>query len=84
MATHSGTPAWKIPWTVKSGRLQSMELQRVRHDGFHFTQCTYEIVQSPNSLHPFSSHLGVHMFVLYVFFANKTICTIFLDSKYMS
>ena len=32
MATHSSTLAWKIPWTEKCGRLQSMELQRVRHD----------------------------------------------------
>ena len=32
MATHSSTLAWKIPWTEKSGRLQSMGLQRVRHD----------------------------------------------------
>ena len=32
MATHSGTLAWKIPWTEKPGRLQSMESQRVRHD----------------------------------------------------
>ena len=23
---------WEIPWTEESGRLQSMELQRVRHD----------------------------------------------------
>ena len=35
MATHSSTLAWKIPWTerlLKPGRLQSMGLQRVRHD----------------------------------------------------
>ena len=32
MATHSNTLAWKIPWTEESGRLQSMELQRVGHD----------------------------------------------------
>ena len=32
MATHSSTLAWKIPWTEKPGRLQSMELQRVGHD----------------------------------------------------
>ena len=32
MATHSSTLAWKIPWTEKSGRLQSMGSQRVRHD----------------------------------------------------
>ena len=32
MATHSSTPAWKIPWTEEPGGLQSMGLQRVRHD----------------------------------------------------
>ena len=29
MATHSSTLAWKIPWTEKPARLQSMGLQRV-------------------------------------------------------
>ena len=32
MATHSSTPAWKIPRTEEPGRLQSMESQRVGHD----------------------------------------------------
>ena len=32
MATHSSVLAWRIPWTEDPGRLQSMELQRVRHD----------------------------------------------------
>ena len=32
MATHSSTLAWKIPWTEKPGRLQSMGSQRVGHD----------------------------------------------------
>ena len=32
MATHSSTPAWKIPWTEKPGRLQSTGSQRVEHD----------------------------------------------------
>ena len=32
MATHSSILAWKIPWIEEPGRLQSMELQRVRHD----------------------------------------------------
>ena len=27
VATHSSVPAWKIPRTEESGRLQSMELQ---------------------------------------------------------
>ena len=32
MATHSRILAWGIPWTEKSGGLQSLGLQRVRHD----------------------------------------------------
>ena len=36
MAIHSSTLAWKIPWTKEPDRLQSMGLQRVRHD-FTFT-----------------------------------------------
>ena len=33
MASHSSILAWEIPWTEEPGGLQSMELQRVRHDG---------------------------------------------------
>ena len=32
MATHSSILAWRIPWTEKHGRLQSMGSQRVGHD----------------------------------------------------
>ena len=32
MATHSHTLAWKIPWTEKPGRLQSMGSQRVGYN----------------------------------------------------
>ena len=32
MATHSSILAWKIPWTEEPGGLQSMVLQRVRHN----------------------------------------------------
>ena len=32
MATHSSILAWKIPWTEEPGGLQSITLQRVRHD----------------------------------------------------
>ena len=32
IATHSSTLAWKIPWTVEPGGLQSMGLLRVRHE----------------------------------------------------
>ena len=33
MATHSGILAWEILWTEEAGGLQSMGLQRVRHNG---------------------------------------------------
>ena len=32
IAIHSRILAWRIPWTEEPGRLQSMRLQRVRHD----------------------------------------------------
>ena len=32
MATHYSILAWRIPWTGEPGGLQSMGLQRVRHD----------------------------------------------------
>ena len=32
MATYSSALAWEIPWTEEPGGLQSMGLQRVRHD----------------------------------------------------
>ena len=32
MATHSSVLAWRIPWTEKPGRLQSMRSPRVRYD----------------------------------------------------
>ena len=30
MATHSGIPAWRIPWTEEPSGLQSVGLQRIR------------------------------------------------------
>ena len=32
MATHSSIVAWRIPWTEEPGGLQSMGLQRVKHN----------------------------------------------------
>ena len=32
MGIHSSTLAWRIPWTEKTGGLQSVGSQRVRHD----------------------------------------------------
>ena len=41
MAAHSRILAWKIPWTVVPGRLQTMGLQRVRYAwGTEWAGCT--------------------------------------------
>ena len=32
IATHSSLLVWRIPWTEEPGELQSMGLQRVKHD----------------------------------------------------
>ena len=32
MATHSSILAWEVPWIEEPGRLQSMGLQRLRHE----------------------------------------------------
>ena len=51
MAPHSSTLAWKITWTEKPGRLQSMgweELDRTDRLHFHFSlSCTGEGNGSP-------------------------------------
>ena len=40
MATHSSLLAWRIPWTVEPGGLQSMGSQRFRHDSSDLA-CTH-------------------------------------------
>ena len=47
MATHSSILAWRIPWTEDPGRLQSMGLQRVRHDWLTSLYIKVEILLSP-------------------------------------
>ena len=32
MATHSSILTWRVPWTEKTGGLQSLDLQRVRNN----------------------------------------------------
>jgi len=50
MATHSSTTAWKIPWTEEPGRLQSIGLQRVRHDWATSRSCnTYPTQTLPEN-----------------------------------
>ena len=41
MATHSGTLAWKIPWTEEPGELQSKGLQRIGLSDFTFSSTRF-------------------------------------------
>ena len=56
MATHSSTLAWKIPWTEKPGRLQSMGSQKswTRLSNFTFFLSSVVIILAPqeHNLHP--------------------------------
>ena len=49
MATHSSILAWRTPWTEEPGGLQSMGLQRVRHDWACTHTCLYSALV-PHSL----------------------------------
>ena len=40
---HSSILAWRIPWTEEPSDLQSMGLQRVRHDCFHALPCSLNL-----------------------------------------
>ena len=74
MATHSSILAWKIPWTVEPGRLQSMGLQRVRYDSAMNTLFFY-ILPILNSFHNifclFVCFCIERLFILCVNFANS-------------
>ena len=52
MATHSGILAWKIPRAEEPGGLQSMALQRIRHDWVtkHSMACDRHIMQGIQNL----------------------------------
>ena len=45
MATHSSILAWRMPWTEGPVWLQFLGLQKVRHDGVHFTFAFYFLDQ---------------------------------------
>ena len=50
MATHSSTLAWKIPWAVEPGRLQSMGSQSQTRLS-DFTYGCFKHLDSLNSIH---------------------------------
>ena len=75
MATHSSVLAWRIPWTEKLGRLQSMGLHRVGHDWSDlaasfflelFFPCSPVAYWAPTDLR--SSSFSVLSFCLFIWF----------------
>ena len=64
LATHSSMHAWRIPWTEGPGGLQSMGLQRVRHDQSnlvypHVSSCYSTICWKGFLLLIFISHIAI-------------------------
>ena len=49
MATHFSILAWRVPWTEEPGRLQSMGLQRVGHEGSYLTHTARMLVANSGS-----------------------------------
>ena len=49
MVTHASVLAWRIPWTEEPSGLQSMGLQRVRHDWTFFTEPAERVRLRPYS-----------------------------------
>ena len=76
MATHSSTLAWKILWTEKPGRLQSMGSQRVGHDWVTSLSFTFFLIGIKTlwiSLWIFILHHSIY----YLFFFGILIICIF-------
>ena len=51
MATHSSILAWRIPWTEKRGRLQSMGSQRAGHNWATNATTIYKINNPQGPIH---------------------------------
>ena len=56
MATHSSILAWNIPWTEEPGGLQSMGLQRVRHNSVQVQARTHAHTHTHTPYHNYLLH----------------------------
>ena len=70
-ATDSSILAWRIPWTEQPGRLQSIRLQRVRHDQSDLA-CMHAPNTYSNTIHSFHlnwiiSPLNLYSLILFYF-----------------
>ena len=67
MATHSSILAWRIPRTEEPGSLQSMEMQRVRHNWVTFT---FTMILRDFHFHYGSSWLSLSLWFFEVQFSS--------------
>ena len=65
IATHSSILAWRTPWTEEPGRLQSMGLQRVRHDWSDGARHDTPTFGKPTYTFPEFSAVGMYLCTLW-------------------
>ena len=58
MVTHSSILAWRIPWTEEPGGLQTMGLQRVRHNRATNTSLLASLVTQTVKNQPAMQEIG--------------------------
>ena len=68
MATHSCTLAWRIPWTEKPGRLQSMGSHRVGHDWSDWAAAAAILhgMEKPRSVYSLVSRWAFELFTYWL------------------
>ena len=77
MATHSSILAWEIPWTEKPGSLQSMGVQKVRHNWVTKQQSKFSI-RSPFISHHSTEGDSVLTLVWIMFDFTSLSCSVLL------
>ena len=82
MATHSSIPgnpsiAWEIPWTEESGGIQSMGLQKIRHD-LATKQYNNHVTETEEyKLHVIRSPVFFYTYVLCAFLGSAVCVVVF-------
>ena len=66
MATHSSILAWKIPWTEKSGRLQSMVSQEL--------DTTEQLHFASELMHIIPLYAFIHTYRYMCFYSHRYTC----------
>ena len=77
MATHCSILAWRTPWTKKAGGLQSMGLQRVRHNWVNSRGLSCRLLRTSRNESifdiSFNSHRHWHMGRIQNILLNKSV-----------